>query len=81
MPMARPTFIALTALALAATPALAKSTKAQKAETAAEDTTPPCFSYRLGQDGNWVQQPCEEMGTHSSSQHRAPSKTHDQEAH
>ena len=81
MPMARPTFIALTALALVATPALAKNTKAQKAETESADTAQPCSSYRLGPDGNWVQQPCEEMGPHSSSQHRAPSKNHDQEAH
>ena len=80
MPMAKPTFIAL-ALALAATPALAKNAKAQKAETESADTAQPCSSYRLGPDGNWVQQPCREMGTHSSSQHRAPSKNHDQEAH
>ena len=81
MPMARPTFIALTALALVATPALAKNTKAQKTEIESQEATPPCFSYRLGPDGNWVQQPCEEFGAHSSSQHRAPSKNHDQEAH
>lgn len=82
MPMARPTFIALTALALVATPALAKNTKAQKAEVESQDaTTTPCFSYQLGQDGNWMQRPCEEFGTHSSSQHRAPSKNHEQETH
>ena len=81
MPMARPTFIALTALALVATPALAKNTKAPKAEVESQEaTTPSCFSYQLGPDGNWVQRPCEEFGT-SSSQHRAPSKNHDQEAH
>jgi hypothetical protein len=80
--MARPTFIALTALALVATPALAKNTKAQKAETESQDATaPPCFSYQLGQDGNWAQRPCEEFGTQSSQQHRAPSKNHDQEGH
>jgi hypothetical protein len=81
MRIAKPAFIALAALALLATPVLAKSAKAQKADTESVDTPPPCFSYRLGADGNWVQQPCEEFGTHSSSQHRAPSKTHDQEAH
>jgi hypothetical protein len=79
--MAKPTFIALATLALITTPALAKNTKAQKAETESADTAQPCSSYRLGPDGNWVPQPCEEMGTHSSSQHRAPSKNHDQEAH
>lgn len=81
MRIAKPAFIALAALALLATPVLAKSTKAQKADTEAEDTPPPCFSYQLGPDGNWAQRPCDELGTHSSSQHRAPSKNHDQQAH
>ncbi len=47
MRSAKPAFIALAALALLATPVLAKSTKAQKADTEAEDTPPPCFSYQL----------------------------------
>jgi hypothetical protein len=79
MRMAKPTFIALAALALLATPVLAKNTKAQKAES--DDTSPPCSSYQLGPDGNWAQLPCQELGTHSSSQHRAPPKSHDEEAH
>ena len=79
MRMAKPTFIALAALALLATPVLAKSTKAQKAES--DDTSPPCTSYQLGPGGNWAQLPCQELGTHSSSQHRAPPKSHDEEAH
>jgi hypothetical protein len=79
MRMAKPTFIALAALALLATPVLAKNTKAQK--TVSEDTSPPCSSYQLGPDGNWAQLPCHELGTHSSSQHRAPPKSHDEEAH
>ena len=79
MRLAKPTFIALAALALLATPAFAKNTRAQKTET--EDTSSSCHSYRLGQDGNWAQLPCQELGTHASSQQRAPTKTHDQEAH
>jgi hypothetical protein len=79
MRMAKPTFIALAALALLATPVLAKNTKAPKAES--EDTSPPCSSYQLGPDGNWAQLPCQELGTHSSSQHRAPPKSHDEEAY
>jgi len=79
MRVAKPTFIALAALALLATPVLAKNTKAQKAES--DDTSPPCSSYQLGPDGNWAQLPCQELGTHSSSQHRAPPKSHDEEAH
>ena len=79
MRMAKPTFIALAALALLATPILAKNTKAPKAES--EDTSPPCSSYQLGPDGQWAQLPCQELGTHSSSQHRAPPKSHGGEAH
>ena len=79
MRIAKPTFIALAALALLATPVLAKNTKAQKAES--DDTSPPCSSYQLGPDGNWAQLPCQELGTHSSSQHRGPPKSHDEEAH
>jgi hypothetical protein len=79
MRMAKATFIALAALALLATPVLAKNTKAQKAE--GEDAAPPCSSYQLGPDGNWAQLPCQELGTHSSTQHRAPPKSHDEEAH
>ena len=79
MRTAKPTFIALAALTLLATPVLAKNTKAPKAES--EDASPPCSSYQLGPDGNWAQLPCQELGTHSSSQHRPPPKSHDEEAH
>ncbi len=81
MRLAKPTFIALAALALLATPVVAKNTKAQKAEIESQDAPPPCFSYQLGSDGNWAQRPCEEFGTQSSQQHRAPAKNHGQEAH
>ena len=79
MRMAKPTFIALATLAVLATPALAKNTKAQKAES--EDTSPPCSSYQLGPDGQWAQLPCQEVGTHSSSQHRPPPKSNGEDAH
>jgi hypothetical protein len=78
MRLAKPIFIALASLALFATPLFAKNAKGQKAD--AEDTSPPCSSYQLGPDGNWVPLPCQELGTHSSSQHRAPAKGHEQEA-
>jgi hypothetical protein len=78
MQMAKATFITLAALALLATSALAKDTKAQKTET--EDASASCHSYRLGADGNWVQLPCQELGAHPSSQHRSPPKSHE-EAH
>jgi hypothetical protein len=78
MRMAKPTLIALAALALLATPVFAKNTKAQKAES--EDSSPPCSSYQLGPDGNWEQVPCQEAGSRASSEHRAPAKSHDEQA-
>jgi hypothetical protein len=81
MRMAKPTFIALTALAVLATPVLARNTKAQKAADAEENTSPTCSSYQLGADGNWEPLPCQELGTRSpSQQHRAPPKPHEDEA-
>ena len=80
MQFARAAFIALTTLALLATPVLAKNSKAQKVETE-EDAAPTCSSYQLGPDGNWAPVSCQELGTHSSSQHRTPPKDHREEAH
>jgi len=80
MQFARATFIALTAVAMLATPVLAKNTKAQKPETE-EDASPTCSSYQLGPDGNWAPVACQELGTHSSQQHRAPPKDNREEAH
>jgi hypothetical protein len=80
MQFARATVIALTAVAVLATPAVAKNTKAQKAETE-EATSPTCSSYQLGPDGNWAPLPCQELGIPSSQQHRAPPKDHHEEAH
>lgn len=74
MRVARTTLIALAALAVLATPAFAKNTKAQQADTE-EDASPPCTSYQLGPDGDWVPLPCRELGTNSSTQHRAPAKS------
>ena len=79
MRMAKPTVVALTALAVLATPVFAKNTKPQRVVTEA-DTSPACFSYQLGPDGNWAQLPCQELGTSPSSQHHAPPKPHDEEA-
>ena len=78
MRLAKP-FIALAAFALLTTPLSANNTKAQKAES--EDTPQPCTSYQLGPDGNWAPLPCQELGTQPSSQHRAPRKGHDEQAH
>jgi hypothetical protein len=79
MRMAKRTVVALTALALLATPVFARNAKPQKADPE-EDSSPACFSYQLGPDGNWTQLPCQELGTSPSSQHRAPPKPHDEQA-
>lgn len=80
MRMAKPTFIAFMTLAVVTTPVFAKNTKAQKSADTEEDSSPTCSSYQLGPDGNWEPLQCQEVGPHSSSQRRAPPKTHDEGA-
>ena len=43
-----------------ATPALARNSDAQKPEDAAASS--PCHAYKMGPDGTWQQQPCQEAG-------------------
>ena len=74
MRVAKPIFIALAAMAVLATPCLAKDAKEHKAES--EDSSPSCYSYQLGPDGNWVKLPCQEVGAPSSSRGHAPAKDH-----
>ena len=76
MQMAKPFLITLASLTLIATPVFAKNAKAPKAD--AEETSPTCSSAQLGADGNWVTLPCQELGPHSSSQHRPPPKPHEE---
>ncbi len=78
MRMAKPIFITMASLTLVSAPVIAKNAKAPKAD--AEETSPTCSAYQADADGNWVPRPCQELGTHSSSEHRAPAKPHD-EAH
>jgi hypothetical protein len=81
MRLAKSILIALTALAVLASPAFAKNTKATPKADVEEDASPACFSYQLGPDGNWAQLPCQELGTRSPpQQHRAPPKPHEEEA-
>ena len=79
MQLARTAFIVFAASVLLATPTLAGNSRTQKAET--EDTTPSCHSYKFGADGHWTELPCQELGTHSSSQQRTAPKPHDEQAH
>ena len=79
MRISKPIFIALASLTLLATPLFAENARPSKID--AEDSPPGCSSYQLGADGNWVPLPCHELGTHSSSRHRARSKDHGQISH
>ena len=70
----------LAALAVIASPALAKSSDRQKTEEKST-TSPACQAYQQTQDGSWVQLPCGEMGASGSTQHRpAPKSADDDDA-
>jgi len=75
---ARPTFIALVALAVLAAPALGKNAKPQKQSD--EAASPNCHAYQQAADGNWVALPCEEEGAAKSTHHRAAPKSDADEA-
>jgi hypothetical protein len=77
MQLAKPIVLTIASLTLIATPVLAKNAKAPKADP--EETSPTCSAYQADADGNWVPKPCQELGTHSPSEHRPPSKTHEQQ--
>jgi hypothetical protein len=53
------------ALAVLATPALAKNPDGKTTDVQQSDTTsasPPCYSYEPKPDGSWAQLPCQEIG-------------------
>lgn len=55
----------VTALAVLATPALAKNFDSKTSDVQQSDTSPasaPCYSYEPKPDGSWTQLPCQEVG-------------------
>jgi hypothetical protein len=54
----------VTALAIAAAPALARNTSPQKTETEDKSTSPSCHAYQMAADGTWTVLPCQEAGGH-----------------
>jgi hypothetical protein len=50
------------ALAMAAAPALARTTVPQKTED--KSTPPSCHAYQMAADGTWTVMPCQESGGH-----------------
>jgi hypothetical protein len=53
--------VTLFAIASSMGASLAKTSDAQKTETAVSSPS-PCYSYEQGADGSWKQIPCEEPG-------------------
>jgi hypothetical protein len=75
----------MVALAMLATPILAKDLKAQKTnEPSTSSTTsgsPPCHAYQQAPDGSWTPLPCEEAGPGGQTQHRSPARKADENTH
>jgi ABC-type phosphate transport system substrate-binding protein len=65
----------LTALALAAAPALAKNA-APPQKTEDQPVSASCHSYQMAADGSWSVLPCHEAG---QTEHKPPPKAGEQE--
>jgi hypothetical protein len=66
----------IVALALLASPALAKHTDPQKADDKPAGST--CTAYEPQADGSWKQLPCEEGGAGSRPSHKSAARTTDE---
>jgi hypothetical protein len=67
------------ALAVLATPALAKNFDSKTSDVQQSDAAPasaPCYSYQPKPDGSWTQLPCQEVGA-KPVQRRSAAKTED----
>jgi hypothetical protein len=73
----------IAALAVAATPVLAKDSHAQKTNDPSTSSTssgsPPCHAYQQAPDGSWTQLPCEEGGSGGQTQHKSLGRMADEE--
>lgn len=68
------------ALAVLATPALAKNFDSKTSDVQQSDAAPasaPCYSYQPKPDGSWTQLPCQEVGAAKSVQRRSAAKAED----
>ena len=66
------------ALAVLATPALAKNPDGKTTDVQQSDTTsasPPCYSYEPKPDGSWTQLPCQEIGAAKPPARRSAART------
>jgi hypothetical protein len=68
------------ALAVLATPALAKNFDSKTSDVQQSDAAPasaPCYSYQPKPDGSWTQLPCQEVGAAKPVQRRSAAKAED----
>jgi hypothetical protein len=66
------------ALAVLATPALAKNFDSKTSDVQQSDASSasaPCYSYQPKPDGSWTQLPCEEVGAARPVQRKSAAKT------
>lgn len=66
------------ALAILATPAMAKNFDSKTSDVQQSDASPassPCYSYEPKPDGSWTQLPCQEVGAAKPVQRRSATKT------
>jgi hypothetical protein len=62
-------------VALAAAPALAKDSPAQKTnDLSTSSTSKPCHAYQQAPDGSWTPLPCEEGGSTAQAQHKSSTR-------
>lgn len=66
------------ALAVLATPALAKNFDSRTSDVQQSDAAPasaPCYSYEPKADGSWTQLPCQEVGAAKPAPRRSAART------
>jgi len=72
------------ALAILATPALAKSSDKKISDVQQSDASPasaPCYSYEPKPDGSWTQLPCQEVGAAKSAPRKSAARTEEDPRH
>jgi hypothetical protein len=76
---------AVAAVAVLATPTLAKNFDGKASDLQQSDTTaasPPCYSYEPKSDGSWTQLPCQEVGAAKPSpQRRSAARSVNEDPH
>ncbi|WP_454618772.1 DUF948 domain-containing protein [Bradyrhizobium cenepequi] len=65
------------ALALFATPVLAKSSETQS-DAQKTDDKQPCRAYQKAADGSWQEMPCQEMGAPAETKRKSATGNSDQ---